>query len=103
MQLESEGELDTATLDTLTQPVLDSLFMAHEAELTDAVEGNSGFREYFEQKGPKDAQGRSLREFDLQTRTFKYPLSYLIYSTAVDALPVSVKTHLFGRIKAVLA
>ena len=102
-QLANEGELDTATLDTLTQPVLDSLFMAHEAPLTDTVKGNSGFQQYFEQQGPKDAKGRSLREFDLQTRTFKYPFSYLIYSSAVDALPVSVKTHLFARIKAELA
>ena len=43
-----------------------------------------------------------MREFDLQTRTFKYPLSYQIYSSAIDALPVSVKIHLFARIKAVL-
>ncbi len=102
IKLEREGAIDSATLDTLTQPVLESLFMAHETPLISAVEGTSGFREYFEAQGPKDAKGRSLRQFDLETRTFKYPLSYLIYSSAVDALPVSVKQHLFGRIKAVL-
>jgi hypothetical protein len=101
-QLADKGELDAATLDTLTQPVLDSLFMANEAPLSAEVKGTSGFREYFEQQGPKDAKGRSLREFDLQTRTFKYPLSYLIYSEAVDALAAPVKQHLFARIKAVL-
>jgi hypothetical protein len=100
--LASQGEIAAATLDTLTQPVLDSLFMAQEAPLADVVQGTSGFTEYFAQKGPRDKQGRSLREFDLQTRTFKYPLSYEIYSTAVDALPVSVKLHLFSRIKGVL-
>ncbi len=100
--LASQGDIDAATLDTLTEPVLDSLFMAQEAPLVDTVQGTSGFREYFEQKGPKDDKGRSLRDFDLQTRTFKYPLSYEIYSTAVDALPVSAKIHLFSRIKAVV-
>ena len=69
--LASNGEIDAATLDTLIQPVLVSLFMAQEAPLSDAVKGTSGFTEYFAGKGPKDSQGRSLREFDLKTRTFK--------------------------------
>ena len=47
--------------------------------------------------------GRSLREFDLQTRIFKYPLSYLIYSEAIDALPNAVKNVLYRRIRQILA
>ncbi len=101
MQLE-QGSLDAATLDTLTQPVLDSLFMAHEAPLGAPVGGSTEYAENFVKKGPVDSQGRSLREFDLQTRTFRYPLSYLIYSAAVDALAEPVRAHLFSRIKAVL-
>jgi hypothetical protein len=101
MQLE-QGTLDTATLDALTQPVLDSLFMAHEAALGAPVSGSSEYAENFVRKGPADSRGRSLREFDLQTRTFRYPLSYLIYSDAITALADPVRKHLFGRIKAVL-
>ena len=101
MQL-AQGALDVAALDTLTRPLLDSLFMAHEASLGAPVTGSSEFAANFQLKGLVDMQGRSLREFDLQTRTFRYPLSFLIYSDAIKGLPDSVRKFLFTRIKAVL-
>ncbi|MGC4080606.1 MAG: hypothetical protein QM736_00435 [Vicinamibacterales bacterium] len=63
------------------------LLFAGESELTDAVKGSSGFAEAFAARGPRDRKGRSLRDFDLQTRLFRYPLSYLVYTDAFDALP----------------
>ena len=63
------------------------LLFANEAPLEDRVEGASGYAEEFAAKGPRDARGRSLRDFDLRTRIFKYPCSYLIYSEAFDAIP----------------
>jgi hypothetical protein len=101
MQLE-QGPLDAAALDALTQPLLNSLFMAHEAPLGAPVAGNPEYAQNFVKRGPADSQGRSLRDFDLQTRTFRYPLSYLIYSDAITALADPVREHLFGRIRAVL-
>lgn len=86
----------------LVQPLLESMFMLHEAALADAVQGNSDYQHWFEEQGPKANDGRSLREFDLNTRTFKHRLSYLIYSDAVDALAEPVKQLLFARITAVL-
>ena len=97
--LQGNDQLDEEKLETLTRPVLDSMFMAHEAEIAEPVSGTSGYREYFEQLGPFDSQGRSLREFDLQTRTFRYPLSYLVYSPAVDGLLPQVKDYLFTQIR----
>jgi hypothetical protein len=44
------------------------------------VKGVSSFAEEFAAAGPRDGQGRSLRDFDLQRRLFKHPCSYLIYS-----------------------
>ena len=38
----------------------------------------------FRSSGPRDRQGRSLRDLDLERRLFKYPCSYLIYSPAFD-------------------
>jgi hypothetical protein len=97
------GETQSAKLlDELTTPVLDALFMAHEAPLSDKVAGTSGYAEWFQAQGPKAPDGRSLRELDLTTRTFRYPLSYLIYSPAIDALPEAVRRHLYSRIRAVL-
>jgi len=66
------------------------------------VTGTSGFTDYFQGLGPMDGQGRSLRQLDLQTRTFRYPLSYLIYSDAFNALPSPVKTRLYSEIRQVL-
>src|SRR5690606_32457836 len=73
------------------EDLLFDLLMVEETELGSPVAGVSGFAEYFEALGPQDAEGRSLRELDLETRTFKYPLSYLIYSEAFLALPIELK------------
>jgi hypothetical protein len=102
MQLAQGAPLAEATLAALVTPLLDALFMAHEAALGAPVAGVSAFADNFQQKGPFDSQGRSLRELDLQTRTFRYPLSYLIYSPAIAALPDQVRAYLFGQIRAVL-
>jgi hypothetical protein len=102
MLLDANPQAGDAELDPLIRPLLDSLFMAHEAPLTAEVQGTSGFREYFEQQGPQDAQGRSLRQLDLATRTFRYPLSYLVYSDAIRALPDPVRERLFAQLLGVL-
>lgn len=79
------------------------LLFADEVPLTDPVRGASSFREEFERAGPFDAQGRSLRQFDLQTRLFKYPCSFLIYSEAFDALPEPIKIKVYDRLWDVLS
>src|SRR5205807_1429575 len=58
------------------------LLFSEEAELARKVAGTSGFAAEFAARGPFDERGRSLRQFDLTTRLFKYPCSYLIYSDA---------------------
>ena len=52
---------------------------------------------------PRDEQGRSLRDFDLERRLFKYPCSYLIYSPAFDALPSEAKDFVQRRMYEVLS
>jgi hypothetical protein len=78
------------------------LLFANEAPLTSPVKGDSGFAEEFAARGVRDAQGRSLRDFDLQTRIFKYPCSYLIYSDAFDSLPRPAKEYVYRRLLDVL-
>jgi hypothetical protein len=76
---------------------------------TDAVaypsplSGTSGYDKWFATQGPHDANGRTLREFDLRTRLFKYPLSYVIYSDAFNALPSYVKSQVYQRLHDVLS
>jgi hypothetical protein len=78
------------------------LFFANEARLENPVQGSSKFAEEFAARGPRDSKGRSLRDFDLHTRIFKYPCSYLIYSEAFDALPEPAKTYVYHRLFEIL-
>jgi hypothetical protein len=78
------------------------LLFSNEAKLTAPVSGSSEFAEQFSKKGPRDAMGRSLRDFDLQTRVFKYPCSYLIYSAAFDGLPEEMKSYVARRMQNIL-
>ncbi len=55
------------------------------------------------QAGPRDKQGRSLRELDLEKRMFKYPCSYLIYSESFKALPEEAKTLVLHRLWEVIS
>lgn len=84
------------------EPLLRYLFFSNEAKLTEKIAGTSSFAEEFAARGPKDGKGRSLREFDLETRLFKYPCSYLIYSRAMDGLPAEAKEYVYRRVREVL-
>jgi hypothetical protein len=84
------------------EELLRYLLFANEAPLDDRVQGTSGFAEEFRSRGPRDARGRSLRDFDLRKRIFKYPCSYLIYSEAFDSLPAPAKQYLYHRLLEVL-
>jgi hypothetical protein len=90
-------------LTSIIEALLRYLLFIEEAPLTTPVTEKSSFAKWFESQGPKDHQGRSLRQFDLRTRTFTYPCSYLIYSEAFDKLPLPIKTHLYGRLWEILS
>jgi hypothetical protein len=79
------------------EPVVRYMLFMDEAAIGN-IEGSSTFRQEFEARGPKDSQGRSLRELDLKRRLFKHPCSYLIYSGQFDALPQQVKDYVYRRL-----
>lgn len=78
------------------------LLFTEEAPLTEPIAGNAAYVQSFEAFGPRDASGRSLRDFDLKTRMFKYPCSFLIYSEAFDHLPPVMHDHLLRRLWEIL-
>ena len=88
------------------EDVVRYLLFADEPPLADAVRGSSDFAERFEHRatrdGQRDGRGRSLREFDLQQRLFRYPCSYLIYSDAFRQLPQPVFDEVRRRLHQVL-
>lgn len=78
--------------------VVEYLLFAGEARLTDRIAGTSTFAADFAARGPRDSKGRSLRDLDLETRLFRYPCSYLIYSRAFDSLTAEVKDYIYQRL-----
>ncbi len=90
-------------VDRHLQAVVDYLLFVDEAPLAFPVTPRPGFAEALARRVPADARGRSLGALDLETRLLRYPLSYMIYSEAVAALPAPVRQEVFRRILAVLS
>lgn len=85
------------------EALLRYLLFANEAPLPARVRSDSPYAREFAARGPRDARGRSLRDFDLKRRIFKYPCSYLIYSEAFDAIPEPAKGYIWRRLLEVLS
>ena len=84
------------------EPLVEYLLFANEAPLPEPIAGSASFATEFAARGPRDSRGRSLRDFDLKTRLFRYPASYLICSRAADELPALAKQYLHRRLWEVL-
>ncbi len=89
-------------LDFVENELVAYMLFADEARMLDPMAGVSTFTKTFPERGPRDKQGRSLRDFDLKTRLFRYPLSYTIYDPAFDALPDVAKQHVYRKLFDVL-
>lgn len=87
---------------TPAEELVRDLLLAGEAVLGQPVRGDSGFSQDFQARGVRDAQGRSLRDLDLESRLFRFPCSYLIRSEAFGRLPDRVRAHVARRIADVL-
>jgi hypothetical protein len=83
--------------------VVDYLLFIDEAPLAGPIKGSSAFTQVFAARGPKDGQGRSLRDLDLQRRLFRYPCSYMIYTDAFEALLPAAKDAIYTRMWDVLS
>lgn len=90
-------------IDAALEELVVSALYADEEPLKEPVKGVSTFTRTFPQRGPRDKQGRSLRDFDLQKRIFKYPLSFMVYSEAFDNTEPSVKEAFYRRVYDVLS
>ncbi len=99
-----DGKLKAFTpqLESEVEEMVKYMLFADEAQLKAPVKGATTFTQTFAAKGPRDKQGRSLRDFDLQTRLFKYPLSYMVYNKAFDALPKVALDRIYQRLFDVL-
>jgi hypothetical protein len=98
---EGKGKLDDGAQKKLNDEIdqlVPYMLFYDEARLKEPVKGVSKFSKTFAARGPRDPQGRSLRDFDLQKRLFRYPLSYMIYSAAFDGMPDVVRERVYRQL-----
>lgn len=91
-----------AALKQVCEPLVRALFFTDAVPLSGQVITSSGYTERFAQRGPRDAEGRSLRDLQLERRLFRYPLSFMVYSESYNALPAYAREYLDARIVEVL-
>ena len=72
------SESTTRRINNAAEELLEYMLFTEEAPITEPIRGTSGFAEVFAKAGPRDKQGRSLRDIDLTRRLFRYPCSYMI-------------------------
>ena len=95
-------EMTQIRIKSACDPVVESLLFSQEAPLGGPVAGSTDFARVFAAGGPRDSLGRSLRDFDLKDRLFKYPCSYLIYSEQFDSLPDQARQYIYRRLWKIL-
>ncbi len=100
----AEGKLEQSRpqLDAAIDDMIGYMLFTDEAPMLGPIKGVSTFSTTFPERGPRDKQGRSLRDFDLQKRLFKYPLSYMIYTKAFDSMPDWDRERIYQRLFNVL-
>ncbi|MCC7423467.1 MAG: hypothetical protein IT428_24590 [Planctomycetaceae bacterium] len=100
----SDRRLDSTTrrIRNAADALLQAMLCSKEAPLTAAVAGTSEYAQRFTNAGPRDKRGRSLRDFDLKTRLFRYPCSFLVYSASFDRLPDEMKLAVTTRLRGIL-
>lgn len=90
-------------IDHCAEDVLDALLFKDEAELPEGgIEGDEAFQIAFTKNSPHSSEGRSLKDFQLLSRLFKYRCSYMIYSLTFRHLPVQLKDTVMQRLDLVL-
>ena len=90
-----------SALERTIEDAVDCFLFVGEANI-ERIKGTSGFAEMFAALGPHDERGRSLRQLQLDGRLMRYPLSYMIYSSAFDGLPPEARDAIYRRLWSVL-
>ncbi|MBI1314076.1 hypothetical protein GC176_22500 [bacterium] len=90
------------TIDEAAQNIVEYMLFLNETPLTSEVKPSTRFTMVFSRRGPEDQQGRSLRTFNLQSRLFEYPCSYMIYSDAFATLEPALREQVYRRLWTIL-
>jgi hypothetical protein len=104
--LNASPELSNRTREVIreaAEPLVRAMMYVDVPPLPAPIRGTSDFATEFENRGPEDRNGRSLRELDLETRVPRYPLSHLVYSESFDRIPDPALEYIYGRFDEILA
>ena len=79
-------------IDHCAEDVVDALLFKDEAALPEGgIEGDPAFQQAFTKNSPQTKDGRSLKDFQLLNRLFKYRCSYMVYSLTFRSLMPQLK------------
>lgn len=88
-----------ATLETVTDELVAYLLFADETPFpATGIDGDETYLVEFAKNRLPDAEGRSLKDFDMDRRIFKYRCSYMIYSEVFQGLPPIYKQFVLRRL-----
>lgn len=80
--------------------IIDALLFSGEAELgEDGISGDLAYQQAYAKRFPRARNGRSLADFQLQSRLFKYPCSTMVYSPAFANLPTELRQIVLSDLK----
>ncbi len=100
LQRRTEGlsESSRRRIERATEDLVRHLLFIGEARWKSPISGTTSFANDFSAAARRDRRGRSLRDLDLQTKLFRYPCSYLIYSDSIAALPPAARDELWRQL-----
>ena len=89
-------------VENYAEPIVESMLFSGAQPFTAPIAGTTGFAAEFTAAGRRDSHGRSLRDLDLKTRLFKYPMSYLIDTDSFKNMPDAIKEYVNRRFREIL-
>lgn len=95
---EAPVQSSESRLNAATERIVDALIGLGEVPLPDSVGERSRFAREFQARGVRDDAGRSLRDLNLKTRVFQYPMSFLVDSEAMRNLPEPLSIRVWARL-----
>lgn len=89
-------------VEELAKPLVRYTLFADEVALPAPVQGDAAFKRDFAANRRAAANGSSLKDFDLQSRLFRYRCSYMIYSPTFAGLPEMLKAAVLRQLSTAL-
>lgn len=85
-------------VDGAAKNIVEFMLFLNESPLANEIKPSNRFAKIFSSRQPADGQGRSLRAFNLKSRLFEYPCSYMIYSHAFATLEAELRNQVYWRL-----